>query len=130
MMARYSQYCGGSGTNPSVFASGETVSRVPAATMIKEVSMSGHLCAGFLAHYMSPPWVLRIMLGTLLVVMAVLLFVREPAIDKLPRRNLSKRTLLGTLWEAVSAQSHHPDYPAEIAISSEKKRTPVQHALS
>jgi hypothetical protein len=25
----------------------------------------GHLCAGFLTHYMSPPWVLRLMLGTL-----------------------------------------------------------------
>src|ERR1700745_297548 len=31
----------------------------------------GHLFAGFLTHYMSPAWVLRLMLGTLLVVMVV-----------------------------------------------------------
>ena len=35
------------------------------------------------------------MLGTLLVVMAVFVFVREPAIDNMPRRNLGKLTL----WE-------------------------------
>src|SRR5450759_2470606 len=43
MMARYSQYSAGSGTNPSVFANGETVSQAPTATMIKEVRMSGQL---------------------------------------------------------------------------------------
>src|SRR5450759_2513065 len=43
MMARNSQYSGGSGTNPSVFARGETVSQAPAATMITEVRMSGQL---------------------------------------------------------------------------------------
>src|SRR5712691_7373291 len=80
----------------------------------------GHLFAGFLTHYMSPPWVLRLMLGTLLVVMVVFLFVREPAIDNLPRRSSDKLTLWGTFWEAVTAHSHHPDYPGEIAVSSEK----------
>src|SRR6266404_751060 len=82
----------------------------------------GHLCAGFLTHYMSPPWVLRLMLGTLLVVMLVFLFIREPAIDNLPRRTQVKRTLWGTFWEAVTAHSHHPDYPGEIAVSFEKGR--------
>ena len=43
MMARNSQYSSGSWTNPSVFARGETVSQAPAATMIKEVMMSGQL---------------------------------------------------------------------------------------
>src|ERR1039457_3281217 len=43
MMARYSQYSGGSGTNPSVSAKGETVSQAPSATMIREVMMSGQL---------------------------------------------------------------------------------------
>jgi MFS family permease len=85
----------------------------------------GHLFAGFLTHYLSPPWVLRLMLGTLLVVMAVFLFAREPAIDNLPRRKLGKLTLRGAIWEAVTAHSHHPDYPAEIAVSSERERTPV-----
>jgi MFS family permease len=80
----------------------------------------GHLFAGLLTHYMSPPWVLRLMLGTLLAVMVVFLFIREPAIDNLPRRNMVKRTLRGTFWEAVTAHSHHPDYPGEIAVSSEK----------
>ena len=124
-MASNSQYSGGSGTNPSVFASGETVSRVPAATMIKEVSMSGHLCAGFLAHYMSPPWVLRVMLGTLLMVMTVFFFVREPAIDNLPRRDLGNLTVRGTIWEDVTAHSHYLAFPAEIAVSSEQEWTPV-----
>src|SRR6266571_2533890 len=77
----------------------------------------GHLFAGFLTHYMSPPWVLRLMLGTLLVVTFVFLFVREPAIDNLPRRNLGKLTLRATIWEAVTAHSHHPANPAEIAVS-------------
>jgi hypothetical protein len=77
----------------------------------------GHLFAGFLTHYMSPPWVLRLMLGTLLVVTVVFLFVREPAIDNLPRRNLGKLTLRGAIWEAVTAHTHHPAYPAEIAVS-------------
>src|ERR1017187_618942 len=45
MMARNSQYSGGSGTNPTVFASGETVSHASAATMITEVRMSGQLPA-------------------------------------------------------------------------------------
>ena len=81
----------------------------------------GHLCAGFLTHYMSPPWVLRLMLGTLLVVTVAFLFVREPAIDTMPHRNLGKLTLWGTIWEAISAHSHRPAYPAEIAVSSERK---------
>jgi MFS family permease len=85
----------------------------------------GHLFAGFLTHYMSPPWVLRVMLGTLLVVMAVFSFMREPAIDNLPRRNLGNLTLRGTIWEAITAHSHHPVEPAEIAVSSDRERTPV-----
>jgi MFS family permease len=56
----------------------------------------GHLCAGFLTHYMSPPWVLRLMLGTLLVVMVAFLFVREPAIDAMPHRRLGKLTFWAT----------------------------------
>src|SRR6266700_3532559 len=83
----------------------------------------GHLCAGFLTHYLSAPWVLRLMLGTLLVVMVVFLFIREPAIDKMPRRRLGQLTLRGTIWEAVTAHSHHPAYPAEIAIQAERQRT-------
>src|SRR6266567_727393 len=89
----------------------------------------GHLCAGFLTHYMSAPWVLRLMLGTLLVVMVVFLFIREPAIDKMPRRRLGQLTLRGTIWEAITAHSHHPAYPAEIAVQAERQRTPAQHAL-
>jgi MFS family permease len=64
----------------------------------------GHLCAGFLTHYMSPPWVLRFMLASLLVVTVAFLFVREPAIDTMPRRNLGKLTFWGTVWEAICAR--------------------------
>jgi len=87
----------------------------------------GHLCAGCLTHYMSPPWVLRLMLGTLLVVTVVFLFVREPAIDTMPRRNLGKLTLWENIWEAITAHSHRPAYPAEIAVSPERDRTSVWH---
>jgi MFS family permease len=80
----------------------------------------GHLCAGFLTHYMSPPWVLRVMLGTLLIVMTVFVFIREPAIDNMKRRSIAPRGLRGTIWEAITAHSHHPDYPAEIAVEAEK----------
>src|SRR5882672_412992 len=85
----------------------------------------GHLFAGFLTHYMSPPWVLRLMLGALLLVTIVFLFAREPAIDTMPRRNLGKFTLWGTVWEAITAYSHHPAYPAEIGVPSERERTPL-----
>ncbi len=43
MMASSSQYSGGSGTNPSVPAKGETVSQAPTATMMTEVAISGQL---------------------------------------------------------------------------------------
>jgi len=81
----------------------------------------GHLFAGFLTHHMSPPWVLRLMLGTLFVVMVVFLFMREPAIDNLPRRNSGKLTFRASIWEALTAHSHHPAHPAETAVSSEKR---------
>lgn len=81
----------------------------------------GHLFAGYLTHYMSPPWVLRLMLGTLLLVMLYFLFRREPGIDNLPRGKPRKLSLTETIWETVTAHSHHPDYPAEIAVESEHK---------
>jgi MFS family permease len=84
----------------------------------------GHLFAGFLTHFMSAPWVLRLMLGALLVAMIGFLFVREPGIDKLSRRNTGKLTLWGNFWEAVTAHSHHPAYPAEIGVSSQRERPP------
>jgi MFS family permease len=83
----------------------------------------GHLFAGFLTHYMSPPWVLRLMLGTLLLVTVAFLFRREPAIDAMPHRKLGKLTFLDNFWEAITAHSHRPAYPAEIAVSSEREGT-------
>src|SRR5207237_1305153 len=50
----------------------------------------GHLLAGFLTHYMSPQWVLRCMLGTLLGAMSIFVWMREPAIDNLRRRPIPK----------------------------------------
>ncbi|HEX4264376.1 MAG TPA: MFS transporter [Verrucomicrobiae bacterium] len=81
----------------------------------------GHLCAGFLTHYMSPPWVLRVMLSVLLVIMTVFVFIREPAIDNMTRRPARKLSLRATIWEAITAHSHHPDYPAEISVESKKE---------
>ena len=77
----------------------------------------GHLCAGVLTHYLSPQWVLRLMLGILLAVMTVFLFMREPAIDNLkPRGRTEKLGILGAIWEAITAHSHRPAYPAEIDL--------------
>jgi MFS family permease len=84
----------------------------------------GHLCAGFLTRYMSVPCVLRVMLGTLFLIMLVFLFIREPAIDNMTRRAARERGLRATIWEAITAHSHHPDYPAEIAVEAEKVRSP------
>jgi MFS family permease len=81
----------------------------------------GHLFAGYLTHYLSPPMVVRLMLGTLLFIMLGFLFRREPGIDNLPRRKPQKLSFAGNIWEAVTAHSHHPDYPAEIAVEHEEK---------
>jgi MFS family permease len=78
----------------------------------------GHLLAGFLTHYISPPWVLRWMFGALIVATAIFLWMREPGIDNLPRRKLGKLSFLSNLWEAITAHSHHPNYPAEIAVEA------------
>jgi MFS family permease len=83
----------------------------------------GHLFAGILTHYMSPQWVLRFMLGTLLAVMAVFLFRREPAIDDMPRRRLGKLPLRDAVWEAITAASHRPVYPGEVCVESKGKVT-------
>ena len=83
----------------------------------------GHLFAGILTHYMSPQWVLRLMLGTLLAVMAVFLFRREPAIDNMSRRRLGKLPLRDAVWEAITAASHRPVYPGEVCVESKGKVT-------
>jgi len=79
----------------------------------------GHLFAGFLTHYCSPQWVVRLMLGTLLAVMTVFLFLREPGIDNLPRRK-EKLGFLAAVWEAITARSHRPSYPAEVDMPQER----------
>ena len=81
----------------------------------------GHLFAGYLTHYMSPAWVLRLMLGMLLIIMLFFLFRREPGIDNLPPGKPQKRSLTENIWETITAHSHHPDYPAEIAVGSKDK---------
>ena len=81
----------------------------------------GHLFAGFLTHYMSPQWVLRLMLGTLLIVMPFFLFRREPAIDGMSRRHLGKLRLRDAVWEAITAASHRPASPGEVCVESKKE---------
>jgi len=80
----------------------------------------GHLFAGFLTHYLSPQWVLRSMLGTLLVVMPVFLFKREPAIDSMVRRGRGKLSMREHVWEAITAASHRPASPGEMGGENEK----------
>jgi MFS family permease len=81
----------------------------------------GHLLAGFLTHYMSPAWVLRSMLGALLVATAAFVWIREPAIDSMRRRRIPNATFIDNIWEAITAYSHHPDYPAEIEVQPAKQ---------
>jgi MFS family permease len=81
----------------------------------------GHLCAGLLTHYLSVPWVLRVMLGTLLIVTAFFLLAREPAIDSMPRKRPSISSLRAKIWEAITAHSHHPASAAEIAVQADGK---------
>jgi hypothetical protein len=62
------------------------------------------------------------MLGVLFAIMTVFLWLREPAIDNMPRRGRRKLPFHLGLWEAITAFSHHPDYPAEIAVQPTKER--------
>jgi MFS family permease len=84
----------------------------------------GHLFAGFLTHFLSPQWVLRIMLGTLVLVMPIFLFKREPAIDSMVRRGRRKLSMREHVWEAITAASHRPVYPGEIEVKSDAKDVP------
>ena len=65
------------------------------------------------------------MLGTLLIVMTVFLFIREPAIDNMPRRKLRRRTFWGNVYEAITASSHHPMHPAESTVVSDHELIPA-----
>jgi predicted MFS family arabinose efflux permease len=84
----------------------------------------GHLFAGYLTHYLSPQWVLRVMLGTLLAVMPIFLFRREPEIDSMPRRQVGKLPIRQAIWEAFTAASHRPAYPGEVCVKAPEKVTP------
>ena len=84
----------------------------------------GHLFAGFLTHYMSPQWVLRLMLGTLLMVMPFFLLRREPGIDNMPRRHLAKLPLGKAIWEAITAASHRPASAGEVDVDSRREAPP------
>jgi hypothetical protein len=63
------------------------------------------------------------MLSALLVIMSIFVWLREPAIDNMKRRRLPKLSFLDNLWEAVTAYSHHPDYPAEIEVKPDVENT-------
>ena len=83
----------------------------------------GHLFAGFLTHYLSPQWVLRLMLGALLAVMPIFLFRREPAIDNMTRRRLGRLPLRDAIWEAITAASHRPVRPGEVCVEVQGSAT-------
>lgn len=72
---------------------------------------------------MSPQWVLRLMLGTLLVVMPIFLLRREPAIDNMTRRRLGKLPLRDAIWEAITAASHRPVRPGEVCVEAQGNAT-------
>lgn len=90
----------------------------------------GHLFAGYLTHFMSPQWVLRLMLGTLLAVMPFFLFRREPAIDSLARRNPGRQSLPDAIWEAITAASHRPACPGEVCVQSSSKKRSRQETVA
>ena len=67
----------------------------------------GHLFASALAHFMGPAWIIRGMVGVLLVIALLFLVRREPAIDEMEPRGIGLNWYEG-LWEALTAQSHRP----------------------
>ena len=81
----------------------------------------GHLFAAFLTHWLTPQWVIRSMVGTLLLVTLYFLMKREPAIDAMGRRNRPSAGFLQAFWEAITAQSHRPlPQPLREDLASEK----------
>jgi hypothetical protein len=56
----------------------------------------------------------RMMPQQLLQATAAFVWIREPAIDSMRRRRIPNATFIDNNWEAITAYSHHPDYPAEI----------------
>jgi MFS family permease len=86
----------------------------------------GHVAAAFLTHLMSPPWVMRTMVGPLMLVMLVFLMKREPAIDAMERRAREKEPWWLEVWEAITAQSHRPVPEAVREEMADTKAAPVQ----
>ena len=68
----------------------------------------GHLFAAFLTHWLSPQWVIRTMVGALLLVMLYFFMQREPAIDAMTPRPPRATGVWQAIWEALTAQSHRP----------------------
>jgi len=81
----------------------------------------GHLCAALLTRWLSPQWVIRSMVGTLLLVMLYFLLKRESAIDAMLPRHPRVTGVWQAVCEAITARSHHPvPQPIREALAGEK----------
>jgi MFS family permease len=76
----------------------------------------GHLCAGALAHVMSPENILRYMFAVLLLFSMFFLFSREPAIDQMQDKTARSESLFAAVREAITAQSHVPTEQDSVRI--------------
>jgi len=83
----------------------------------------GHLFASALSHVMGPAWIIRDMVCVLLVIAAVFVLRREPAIDAMEPRGMGLTWWEG-LWEAFTAQSHRK-VPSGVRTELADERTAV-----
>ena len=81
----------------------------------------GHLFAALLTRWLSPQWVIRSMVGTLLMIMLYFLMKREPAIDAMLPRPPRVTGVWQAVYEAITAQSHRPvPQPIREELAGEK----------
>jgi predicted MFS family arabinose efflux permease len=84
----------------------------------------GHLFAALLTRWLTPQWVIRSMVGTLLIVMCYFLMKREPAIDTMVAGAPRGEGFVQAVWEAITAQSHRPvPEPIREDLAAEKPGT-------
>jgi predicted MFS family arabinose efflux permease len=106
-------------TAAQLLASDEQRGRIMSVMMLctQGAMPIGHLCAGLLAHVLSPENILRSMFALLLIVTIIFLFNREPEIDQMARRGaVRSETLFAAVREAVTAQSHAPGENESVRI--------------
>ena len=108
-----------SNTATQLLATEENRGRILSVLMIASQGTTplGHLFAGGLVHVMSPEYVVRSMVGVLLLLSIGFLLYRAPEIDQSPRRGQPPQSFAARLREAITAESHRPIAPREVVLA-------------